>query len=202
MTRSGVLASVVSALLLGGCAIGSTPPPATYDITAPKIMTVSAPRPSKFQLVVNEPTAVRSLETDRIMVKPANEQIAYYKGAAWGDRLPRLLQARMVESFQNAGLVSGVGSRGDRIDADLELATQVQSFQVEVGSAGGAEAHATLHAKVVDGQRGRIIASRSFESRVKTSPDDVGQMVVSLNQAFDSVLREMVPWVAKQKRVD
>lgn len=201
MSRSGVLASTISALLLGGCAIGATPPPATYDIMAPKVMTLSAPRPAKFQLVVNEPSAVRSLETDRIMVKPANEQISYYKGAAWSDRLPRLLQARMVESFQNAGLVSGVGGRADRIDADLELATQIQSFQVEVGS-GSAEAHANLHVKVVDGQRGRIVASRSFESRVKTSPDDVGQMVVALNQAFDSVLREMVPWVAKQKRVE
>ncbi|MEC9369601.1 MAG: ABC-type transport auxiliary lipoprotein family protein [Pseudomonadota bacterium] len=200
MRRVGVI-SAVSAVLLGGCALGGSAPPATYDILAPKVMTLSAPRPSKVQLVVNEPSAVRSLETDRIMVKPGTEQISYYKGAAWSDRLPRLLQARMVESFQNAGLVSGVGARGDRLDADLELATQIQSFQVEVGS-GSAEAHANLHVKVVDGQRGRIVASRSFESRVRTSPDDVNQMVASLNQAFDSVLREMVPWVAKQKRAE
>lgn len=201
MTRSGVTFSIVSALMLGGCGMGPSAPPATYDLLAPKVMTLSAPRPAKFQLVVNEPNAVRSLETDRIMVKPGSEQISYYKGAAWSDRLPRLLQARMVESFQNAGLVSGVGGRADRIDADLELATQIQAFQVEVNS-GSAEAHANLHVKVVDGQRGRIVASRAFEARVKTSPDDVGKMVVDLNQAFDSVLREMVPWVAKQHRVN
>ena len=191
-------ALALSAALLGGC-IGSTPPPpATFDLTAPRVMTLTAPRAAKFQLVVNEPSAVRSLETDRIMVK-SGPRVAYYKGAAWSDRLPRLMQARMVEAFQNAGLVSAVGSRADRLDADYELSTQVQAFQVEVNQ-GKAEAHASLYVKVIDGDNGRMVASRGFEARVATSPKEVDQMVVSLNQAFENVVHQVVPWVAKNKR--
>ncbi|GBE44659.1 hypothetical protein BMS3Bbin10_02762 [bacterium BMS3Bbin10] len=192
-----VTALVLSGAILGGCASGSVPP-ATYDLVAPKVMTLTAPRAAKFQLVVNEPSAVRSLETDRILVR-SGARVAYYKNAAWTDRLPRLMQARMVEAFQNAGLVSAVGSRSDRLDADVELATQVQAFQVEVNQ-GKAEAHASLYIKVIDGDNGRMTASRGFESRVSTSSKDVDEMVVSLNQAFDNVLREVVPWVAKRKR--
>lgn len=187
----------LSGVMLGGCLGSNAAPPATFDLVAPKVMTLTAPRPAKFQLVVNEPGAVRSLETDRIMVK-SGAQVAYYKGAAWSDRLPRLMQARMVEAFQNAGLVSAVGSRSDRLDADFELSTQVQAFQVNVNQ-GQAEAYANLYVKVIDGDNGRMVASRGFEARVGTSSKDAGEMVVSLNQAFDKVLREVVPWVAKRK---
>ncbi len=185
-------------VMLGGCLGSSAVPPATYDLAAPKVLTLTAPRPAKFQLVVNEPSAVRSLESDRILVR-SGARVAYYKNAAWTDRLPRLMQARMIEAFQNAGLVSAVGSRSDRLDADVELATQVQAFQIEVNQ-GQAEAHARLYVKVIDGNNGRMTASRGFESRVSTSSTDVEEMVVSLNQAFDNVLREVVPWVANRKR--
>ncbi len=198
-SRSLITASTLAltGVMLGGCLGSNATPPATYDLIAPKVMTLTAPRPAKFQLVVNEPGAVRSLETDRIMVK-SGPQVAYYKGAAWSDRLPRLMQARMVEAFQNAGLVSAVGSRSDRLDADYELSTQVQAFQVNVDQ-GQAEAYAHLYVKVIDGDNGRMVASRGFEARVGTSSKDAGEMVVSLNQAFDKVLREVVPWVAKRK---
>lgn len=184
-------------VLLGACS--SAPPPATYDLMAPKVMTVTAPEPAKFQLVVNEPSAIRSLETDRIMVKPGPAQISYYKDAAWGDRLPRLMQARMIEAFQNAGLVSAVGSRGDRLDADIELSSEVRGFHIKVDGGRG-EAVAQLYVKVIDGKDGRMIASRAFESSAPTSATDVNEMVVALNQSFDKVLRDVVPWVAARKR--
>lgn len=190
-------ALVLSGAMLGGCLGSNATPAATYDLAAPKVMTLTAPRPAKFQLVVNEPVAIRSLDNDRILVK-SGARVAYYKDAAWADHLPRLMQARMVEAFQNAGLVSAVGSRADRLDADYELTTQVQAFQVNVDGA-SAQAQASLFVKVVDGDNGRMVASRSFDSQVGTSSKDVGEMVTSLNQAFDKVLREIVPWVAKQK---
>jgi len=199
-SRPFITATIValSGILLGGCLGSKVSQVATYDLVAPKVSTLTAPRAAKFQLVINEPGAVRSLENDRIMVRDG-ARVAYYKGAAWTDRLPRLMQARMVEAFQNTGLVQAVGSRSDRLNADFELSTQVQAFQVEVNQ-GSADAYASLYVKVIDGDNGRMVASRGFEARVSTSHKDVDQMVVSLNQAFDQVLREIVPWVAKRKR--
>ena len=39
------------------------------------------------------------------MVRPKADQVSYYKGIAWSDRLPRLVQTRMIETFQNSGAV-------------------------------------------------------------------------------------------------
>lgn len=195
--RGFALTAAAASALLTACA-GGGPAPATFDLVAPRVMTVTAPKPAAFQLVVNEPNSIRSLETDRILIKPTPEQIAYYKGAVWSDRLPRLLQARMIEAFQNAGLVRAVGSRAERLDADIELVTEVRAFEVQVQGE-GASAHASLYVKLVEGKTGRVIASRAFESRTRTSPSDAAAMVASLNQAFDAVLREVIPWVAKHR---
>ncbi len=198
MRINAFITAVLAGLLLGGCAGGGAPP-ATFDLLAPKVMTLTAPKPATFQLVVNEPRAVRSLETDRILVKPSAAQISYYKNAVWSDRLPRLLQARLVEAFQNAGLVSAVGSRADRLDADIEMASEVRAFQVDI-EGGQAQAHASIYVKVIDGKTGRMIASRGFESQTPTSATDVNQMVVALNQSFDKILHDVVPWVAARRR--
>lgn len=197
MRLSTTFSIIAAGFLLAGCS--GTAPPTTFDLLAPKVMTVTAPKPARFQLVINEPSAIRSLETDRIMVKPGPAQITYYKNAAWGDRLPRLMQARMVEAFQNTGLVSAVGSRADRLDADIELATEVRAFHVEI-EGGQAMAVAQLYVKVIDGKDGRMIASRAFSSSAPTSATNVNEMVLSLNASFDKVLHDMVPWVAARKR--
>ena len=174
-------------------------PPDTFDLRAPRVMTVTAPKPARFQLVVNEPSAIRSLGSSRILVKPNPEQVTYFKGAAWSDKLPRLVQARMVQAFQNAGLVHAVGSRADRLDADMELAAQLNAFQVEVNQ-GDASAHINIYVKLIDGQRGRMLASRAFETRVPTSYNNASVMVASMNEAFDNVMRDIVPWVASVRR--
>lgn len=194
---TAVFTTAMSALLLGGCA-GSGTPPTTFDLTAPRVMTVTSPKPARFQLVIDEPTATRSLETDRIMIKPGGAQVAYYKDAVWSDRLPHLIQARMIEAFQNTGLVSAVGSRADRLDADIEMASQLRAFHIEING-GQAQAYASLYVKIIDGDSGRMISSRGFDYRVSTSATNVNQMVTSLNEAFDQVLRKAVPWVAKRK---
>ena len=175
-----------------------TPAPTTYDLIPPKISTLTAPRSAAFQMVVNEPTAVRALGTDRLLVKPGADKISFYKGAAWSDRLPKLVQDRMVQAFQNAGLVKSVGSRSDRLNADIELATQLNAFQVEVDGS-RAQARVALFVKVIDGNAGKMLASREFEAKVSTSATDAEQMVAALNRAFDTVLRKIVPWVAKQR---
>ena len=53
---------------------------------------------------------MHALETDRIMVRQGGDKISYYKGIAWSDRLPRLVQARMIETFQNSGAVKAVSA--------------------------------------------------------------------------------------------
>ena len=191
MSRSvPVLATGMLCLLLAGCA-GS--PPTTYDIVAARSFAAS-PKSAKYQLVVSEPVAVQQLDTNRIMVKPSADKVSYYKGVAWSDRLPRLVQARMVETIQNSGAVKAVGTT----NGDYTLATELRSFQIDV-SGGRAAAEVELFAKLVNNNSGKVVASKGFSTRVASNSDEPSQAVATLNQAFTEVMQDISTWVAAHR---
>ena len=109
--------------VLAGCAIGNKPP-ATYDLIAPRAFAGNK-RPAPYQLVVLQPEATGALDTNRLMVRPKADQISYYKGVAWSDSLPSLVQARLIESFQNSGAVKSVSDTAGQYG----LATEIRAFQ-------------------------------------------------------------------------
>ena len=47
-----------------------------------------------------EPTAVAMLETQRFLFSPPQEYPEFAE-AMWADALPKLIQARLIESFEN-----------------------------------------------------------------------------------------------------
>jgi cholesterol transport system auxiliary component len=188
------LAAIVTLGIVGlglaGCA--GSPPPTTYDIVASRSFAAS-PKSAKYQLVVSEPVAATPLDTNRIMVKPSANTVSYYKGVAWGDRLPRLVQARMVETIQNSGAVKSVGTSS----GDYTLSTELRSFQVDASN-GHAAAEVELFAKLVNNS-GKVVAQKSFTSRVNSPSDAPTQAVAALNQAFTEVMQDTTTWVVTKR---
>ncbi len=195
MSRSApTLAAGLLCLALAGCALAAgSRPPATFDLVAPRSFT-AAPRPASWQLVVYEPTAIHALETDRLMVRPTADQVSYYKGVAWSDRLPRLVQARIIETFQNSGAVKSVSAS----NGQYALATDLRAFQIDVSS-GRAIAEIEIFAKLVNLSSGRVIATKSFSARVPATTDSPGDAIAALNQGFTEVLQDTTTWIASRK---
>lgn len=163
------------------------------DLVAPRSF-VGNRRTAPWQLVVYEPTAIHALATDRLMVRPSAEQVSYYKDVAWSDRLPRLVQARMIETFQNSGAVKAVSA----MSGQFGLATELRSFQVDVSS-GQAAAEVDIFAKLVNTSSGRVVATRGFSARVPAATDNPADVVAALNQAFTEVLQEITTWVSARR---
>lgn len=195
LTSAAVTA--VLGVMLGACSIGGGAP-TTYDLIAPRSFAGHA-KPSHIHLVIAEPTAVRALDSDRIMVRPSAEKVSYYGDAVWSDRLPRLLQARMIEAFENSGAVRAVAGTSDRVEGDLTLQSVVRSFQIDAGE-GPPSAQVDIFAKLVDGREARIVASKSFSSRVQATEDSASGGVNAMNQALTAVLQDTVSWVATSRR--
>ena len=191
---------VVSALavLLSGCAggglsLGSKPPPPPFDLFAAQTF----PRrsgPPRGQLIVTEPTALAVLDTEKIMVRPSPDEVAQLGNAQWQDRLPKLLQARIVQSFENASRLRAVGKPGDKLAADYQLVMDVRAFEI---SAAGSTADVVIAAKIVRERTGRISAARVFRASVPSPGTDGAGAVGALNDAFASVAVQLVLWAAR-----
>lgn len=180
--------------MLSGCAAaglltGGGPPPATYDLTAPSEFGPIGS--SGAQLAVTEPTAVGALNSERIVVRPSPTVITYLSGTQWNDRLPVLVQARLIEAFQNSGRVRAVAPPGGAQASDFGLVTDMRDFEIE---AYGQQAVIDIAARIIADSNGRVVASRRFRAVVPLASAEAEVMTAGLNAAFDQVAREIVAW--------
>ena len=118
------------------------------------------------------------------------QSVAYLSGAQWADKLPSLIQSRLIESFQNAHLLRAVGRPG--ILADFSLQTSIRRFEFD---AARGEATVEISAQIL-GQSGRIIAGRLFSGTVPVVSDDSSAVAAALDAALAKVMREIVIWTA------
>ena len=137
---------------------------------------------------------MHALETNRLMVRPQADQVSYYKDVAWSDRLPRLVQARIIETFQNSGAVKAVSAS----TGQYALVTDLRAFQIDVTS-GKAYAEIEIFAKLVNAGSGKVIATKGFSARVPAQSDSPADAIAALNQAFTEVLQDTTTWVVSRK---
>ncbi len=147
------------------------------------------------QLTVQRPTAMRAIDTDRIVVMAPGGRLSYFEDAAWSDRLTALVQARLVEAMQDTKSFRAVLTTQDSLDGDYSVAIEIREFQVEVEK-GSASAVVTLFAKLAQDQRGRVIATREFTARLPVASDDPANGVAALQTGFNDVTKELVGWLA------
>ena len=184
-------AAACLALAVGLSACGGQAPP-TFDLTAPQAYDKVRGSP-RGQLVIAEPTALSVLNTDRIMVRSQGE-ITYLSRAQWSDRLPRLVQSRLVAGFERGSRLRAVGTPADKLAADYQLVTDVRAFHVSVASEPMAEVE--ISAKVVSDRGGRVLATKVFHASVPAASTEGPDAVVALDEAFQRVITELVAWAS------
>ena len=121
--------------------------------------------------------------------------------AQWSDTIPKLLQARIVQSFENSNYLAAVARPMEGLTADYQLAIDVRSFQVSnapdlaAQRATGPMAHVGFAAKIL-GDNGRIIGSRTFDTVVPTPDLDAVGAAAAIDKAFAKAATDLVVWTA------
>jgi cholesterol transport system auxiliary component len=188
--RIGRLSAGLLMLGLSVAACGGGPPPTTFDL-AQREGTARTLHLSR-QLVIAEPIALQSLDSDHVLVRRADGTLATLAHAQWSDRLPRLVQSRIVQAFENAGASGQVGPSGGSVSANTTLEAEIRAFEVDVGAGQG---KVEIAARLVDATSGKIIAARIFHADAGgggEGPAAVG----SLDQALSQALGDLIRWAA------
>lgn len=180
---------------LSGCAAvgGASKPLDTYDLAAPDVSRTKA-RKSGIQILIAEPQALKALDSESIVVR-SGSSIEYLAGSQWGDRLPKIVQARLVEVFENSGRFGGVGRPGEGLAIDYQVMTDIRAF--EILASGTKIAKVEISVKLLNDRNGVVAASKIFESSVGAG-SSTGSFVPALDEAFSETVAEIVAWVANQ----
>lgn len=184
--RSAACLLILAALsALPGCSSGSSP---AFDLTAPRLARGGHVGGT---LVVTEPTAIDPLSNERIVAKDAAGSISYMGGAQWADRLPRLFQTRLIQTFENASNLKAVGRPGEGLTADYQLNADLREFQYD---AARGEATVEVSVKLLGLQSGKIVRARIFRARLPVAAADGGTIAQTLDRALTAVLIQIVRW--------
>jgi cholesterol transport system auxiliary component len=179
------LAAASATLTLAAC---GGPPPATFDLTAPRDGLRRGG--GRRAIIVAEPTTVFALDSERIVVRTANGELTYLPRAQWSDRLPRLLQTRLIQTFENQGRVA-VGRPADRLTGAFQLLIDIRAFEAREATR---EAFVEVAAKLVTASSGAVANARLFSASTQVGAIDGGGVSQALDQSLGRVLADIAAW--------
>jgi cholesterol transport system auxiliary component len=191
--------SLAAALALAGCALpdlGSGPPPDLYVLTPKSTFSDDIPAVA-WQLVVEEPSTAKGIDTDRIAIAPSPLEVKYFGGSRWADRAPRMMQQLLIQSFENTKKIVSVGRQSIGLRSDFVLKTELREFQAEKTPEGGTIVRVRINVKLVRPTLGQIVASESFEWVEAAASESVPDIVRAFDDAVGKVLKRSVTWTIK-----
>lgn len=146
------------------------------------------------QLVVSEPEVLGALFNDQIAVESPEGVRSTTLAGKWPDTLSRVLQTRIVQSFENANYLDVIGRQPDTFVTDYQLMIDLRNFKVVTAAAPYAEI--SFGAKIV-GQDGKIHGAKLFNVKVPATISDEDSVVRGLNAAFQQAVTELVTWTCQ-----
>ena len=190
--NTGKLDGIVAGLekMTGG---GTPERKVTYDLRAADDFPAAPSKAIKGQLAIPEPTAVAMLETQRMLFSSASD-VAGFSEFLWADTIPKLLQSRLIESFENYDIAHAPLRTADIGQTDFQLLIDVRRFRIAMDSE--AEAQIGLSARIVD-KDGKVIASRLFEESEKFDKVEPQTAVTAFDTAFGRTAKDMIAWTVR-----
>ncbi|MEE9374991.1 MAG: ABC-type transport auxiliary lipoprotein family protein [Rhizobiaceae bacterium] len=189
-----ILAWGLISLAMTSCALIKKPEAAreTYDISAPQDFS-GLQGGTRSQILVKLPTALKAIDSDRIIVKPSPSVITYQAGAQWSDTVPRMVQAKLVEAFENTGATGATAKPGDGLVIDFQLVSSIRRFEILDGVA-----VIEMSIKLLTDKTGLVQETRIFTAKTNAVGSTADAYVAAFDASFDELARSIVRWVVNQ----
>ncbi|UXN59836.1 ABC-type transport auxiliary lipoprotein family protein [Phyllobacterium zundukense] len=183
------IAALLLALSVSACA--SSKKLDTFDLSSAS-PDVSSPKKQGRQILIAAPSALKALDGENIVVRSGPNSISFLKGAQWADRLPNIVQSRLVQAFESTGRLGGVGRPGEGLAIDYQVISDIRTFNINVSS--GRIAIVEIAIKILNDKNGTVRAVRVFRATSPVSGEGNASYIAALDRAFDSAASDIVTW--------
>ena len=172
---------------LSGC--GSSPRE-SFDLSlgSPKSAAIRVAGPT---LAVAEPKALSFIDSNRLLIRGADGDLSYLADAQWADRLPRLVQARLVERLARSG-IDAVQPAGV---ITYQLATDLKRFEID--SARGV-AVVEITARLLNNRSGARIGEADFLGEAPASHTMGREAAFAFETALNDAAAQLAAWSGKR----
>lgn len=172
---------------------GEKKPVMVYDLSAAKEFPALA-KTIKQQMVVPDPSSILAFDTQKILIRSAAGTFSSIEDAQWADNLPKLMQARILQSFENAHQIGAVSRPIDQLEGAYRLELGIRNFQISLLPAPTAVVE--FSARLLDG-KGNVVGARMFDASAPAKSVQASDAVAALDAAFAKATQELVVWTAE-----
>ncbi|RED49165.1 ABC-type transport auxiliary lipoprotein family protein [Aestuariispira insulae] len=152
-----------------------------------------------WQLLVDVPITANGIGNSRIALRQTAMELKYYSHANWTDSAPKMIQALLIESFENSGKIVSVGRQTIGLRADFIMQSDLREFQAEYldGDGAGPTVRVRMNAKLIKMPERVIVASKTVEKTVKAEDKNLDMVIVAYDEALGKVMKRIVGWALK-----
>lgn len=191
---------VLSALLLGGCALPErAPAPLRYDFGPPAATAPAAAVASALPVLALHVQASPALDSPAMLYRLAYadaQQLRAYTQSRWAMTPAELLQQRLREGLARHQAVAPAGEAAPRL-LHVELEEFSQQFTAASDSHGLLRLRASLLQRTAAGEQ--LLAQRSFQLQQPAASADAAGGARALRAAADAVVADLVQWLQQQR---
>jgi phospholipid/cholesterol/gamma-HCH transport system substrate-binding protein len=163
----------------------------SYDLIAPGDF--AAPKkPIKGLITIPEPTAVVMLQTQRMLFSPSAAPPAF-ADVQWSDSIPKMLQAKLIQGFENYDIDHAPLRSIDGLEADDQILIDLRTFQIK--SDPDLTAEIGFSARIL-AKDGHVVASRVFVQSQRFEKLDPASAAAAFDSGFKSIATELITWTA------
>lgn len=146
-------------------------------------------------IAIDMPICEASLDTERIAVTPSPYERDYLADGQWPERLPKIVQAVLLESLGTRWGTASVGRIGSGIQMNELLQTEIQDFSVYHLGTLAPEVHLKVSFKIINLRTRKVLAGRTFEGIEKVCLTSMTGIVEAFNNGFRTLLQQAMPWM-------
>jgi phospholipid/cholesterol/gamma-HCH transport system substrate-binding protein len=165
-------------------------PPLMYDLDAANGFP-PVEKPIDGQMSIPDVSTILIYDTQKILIRTAAGTFSNVDGGQWADNLPKLMQARILQSFENAHQLKAVSRPYDSLQPQYRLELGIRNFQISLQPAPTAVVEFT--ARVLD-DKGAVVGAKLFDASVPAKSTKAADAVAALNESFSKATKELVDW--------
>lgn len=201
MQNISVYYTIVSllSLLLGGCAVKTTPPIDHYTLQMPPAP-VSSPTGNfrTMTLKIKRPESIRQICSTRIHYAFSPLERESYAYSRWSDTPNALIAAYLRTLLLQSPLFNAVVSDSSSARSDLTLESQIEAFYQRFESGTKAYAILQMHFILIDTETKKVIAKRGFTEKVPSPTPDAGGAAKAFSEAVKLMGKELEGWLSER----
>lgn len=145
------------------------------------------------ELVIEEPKARGTLNSERIMIRPNALQTQYLPDAQWGDTVPITLQNLLVRGFGAYDVFTHVGRAPLGTAGDYAIISEINDFNAEVAGK-GATVKLSVNAQLVREMDATVVARGTFQASAQAPSTNTDDLVPAFDAAGQQLLTQMTDW--------